>query len=88
MSDLDAFFSKKDKKKGKKKTFATANTDTLAKNLEKQDLKEAKADEKTAVPLATSEANKAQAALASKGDNSVSISFLYNYPSKKNMSKI
>jgi len=71
MSDLDAFFSKKDKKKGKKKTFATANTDTLAKNLEKQDLKEAKADEKTAVPLATSEANKAQAALASKGDNSV-----------------
>jgi len=71
MSDLDAFFSKKDKKKGKKKTFATANTDTLAKNLEKQDLKEAKADERTAVPLATSEANKAQAALASKGDNSV-----------------
>ena len=72
MSDLDAFFSKKDKKKGKKKTFTTANTETLAKNLEKQEMKEAKADEKTAVPLATSEANKAQAALAAKGNDTVS----------------
>lgn len=71
MSNLDDFFAKKDKKKGKKKTFTTANTETLAKNLEKQEMKEAKADEKTAVPLATSEANKAQAALAAKGDNNV-----------------
>jgi len=65
MSNLDDFFSKKDKKKGKGKKFTTANTDTLAKNLEKQELKEAKAEE-IKVPLATSEANKAQAALASK----------------------
>jgi len=70
MSNLDDFFSKKDKKKGGKKKFTTANTDTLAKNLEKQELKEAKAEEVKA-PLATSEANKAQAALASKNENSV-----------------
>lgn len=70
MSNLDDFFSKKDKKKGGKKKFTTANTDTLAKNLEKQELKEAKAEE-IKVPLATSEANKAQAALASKNENSV-----------------
>ena len=69
MSNLDDFFAKKDKKKGKKKTFATANTETLAKNLEKQEMKEAKADEKTQAPLATSEANKAQAALAAKNDS-------------------
>jgi len=69
MSNLDDFFAKKDKKKGKKKTFATSNTETLAKNLEKQEMKEAKADEKTQAPLATSEANKAQAALAAKGDS-------------------
>jgi len=70
MSDLDSFFNKKDKKKGGKKKFTTANTDTLAKNLEKQELKEAKAEEKH-VPLATSEANKAQAALASQNENAV-----------------
>jgi len=62
MSDLDNFFAKKDKKKKSKKGFSKANTDVLAKNLEEQDRKEAKADEKTAVPLATSEANRAQAA--------------------------
>jgi len=62
MSDLDSFFAKKDKKKKSKKGFSKANTDVLAKNLEEQDRKEAKADEKTAVPLATSEANRAQAA--------------------------
>jgi len=62
MSDLDNFFAKKDKKKKTKKGFSKANTDILAKNLEEQDRKEAKADEKTAVPLATSEVNRAQAA--------------------------
>jgi len=62
MSGLDDFFAKKDKKKKTKKGFSKANTDILAKNLEEQDRKEAKADEKTAVPLATSEVNRAQAA--------------------------
>jgi len=66
MSDLDSFFKKKDQKKKSKKGFAKANTDILAKNLEEQDRKEAKADERAAVPLATSEANKAQAAIEQK----------------------
>ena len=63
MANLDDFFAKKDKKKKSKKGFSKANTDILAKNLEEQDRKEAKADEKTAVPLATSEVNMAQAAI-------------------------
>jgi len=62
MANLDDFFAKKDKKKKSKKGFSKANADVLAKNLEEQDRKEAKAEEKIPVVLATSEANKAQAA--------------------------
>jgi len=70
MSSLDDFFAKKDKKKGGKgKKFSKANTDILAKNLEEQEKKEAEGNVKTSVPLATSEVNKAQAALASNNDN-------------------
>lgn len=70
MSSLDDFFAKKDKKKGGKgKKFSKANTDILAKNLEEQEKKEAEGNVKTSVPLATSEVNKAQAALASSNDN-------------------
>ena len=73
MSSLDDFFAKKDKKKGGKgKKFSKANTDILAKNLEEQEKKEAEGNVKTSVPLATSEVNKAQAALASNNDNTVS----------------
>ena len=59
MANLDDFFAKKDKKKGKK-TFSKANTDVLAKNLEEADLKEKKAESVKASSgaLATSEATK------------------------------
>jgi len=48
MADLDDFFAKKDKKKGKKgdKKFSRANADDLAKNLEESAKKEQKAQDK------------------------------------------
>ena len=66
MADLDDFFAKKDKKKKSKKGFSKANTDILAKNLEENERREAKAEEKVAAVLATTEANKAQAASEGK----------------------
>ena len=66
MADLDDFFAKKDKKKKSKKGFSKANTDILAKNLEENERREAKAEEKVAAILATTEANKAQAASEGK----------------------
>ena len=46
MADLDDFFAKKDKKKKTKKGFSKANTDILAKNLEENERKEQRAEEK------------------------------------------
>lgn len=64
MSNLDDFFAKKDKKKkGKKSGFSKANTDVLAKNLEENDRKEARAEEKANVIVASSESNMAKAAM-------------------------
>ena len=59
MADLDDFFAKKDRKKKNKAGFSKANTDVLAKNLEENERREAKAEEKAAPLLATSEAAKA-----------------------------
>ena len=63
MADLDDFFAKKDKKKKGKKgsKYAKANTEVLAQNLIENERKEETAEKKAAVPLATSEANKAGA---------------------------
>ncbi len=57
MADLDDFFAKKDKKKKRAGGFSKANTEVLAKNLEENERREQKAEEK-ASPLATTEATK------------------------------
>jgi len=53
MADLDDFFKKKDKKKkGDRKTFAKANTDVLAKNLEQMAVKEEQKEKKEITEMA------------------------------------
>ena len=76
MSDLDSFFAKKDKKKKTKKGFSKANTDILAKNLEENDRKEAKAEEKAnAAAMATSEgfASKRRTRVSARHCTAISI---------------